>query len=203
MMRVVVIATCFACGFSELAAAQDVRSLEPEKAAKIARLCVAASSTLADLPLTVTPDAAGCMGIEGSKRAALVVPDAAFALPAMENLAGQPVPVGILYLYRLRPEIVGRPVPVGEQRRIEIAESDREATISMWPLAVSEVAGRPVLLVYGTGPQPLLVTTLVETGGATRPVVAIDVRQSGDRQAALELTLAGKHRAEITITAED
>jgi hypothetical protein len=144
-----------------------------------------------------------CQGIEADKRAGLVVPDAKLSPEAIKKVGGDIVPVGILYLHRVTPVVVEQAVPADQQRAIEIAEGDKKAAVSAWLLGVAKVADRAVLVVYTNGKTPAIVTTLIETADTRDNPVALEAQPAGERRAALLLTIAGKYRAAIHVTAQD
>jgi len=113
------------------------------------------------------------------------------------------VPVGMLYLHRVTPIVVEQAVSADQQRRVEIADGDQKATVSVWQLGVTRVADRNVLVVYGSGKVPLLVTTLVETADTRDALLALDVQPAGDNRGAMLLTIAREYRAAIPVAGQD
>jgi hypothetical protein len=143
-------------------------------------------------------------GIEGDKRAALIIPDANFSQESIAGLRdGEIVAVGMLMTHRLSPLVVERAIPAARQLQIDLAEGEQRAKISVWLVGLTKVAGQPALLLYGNAPSPLIVTTLVESEKSKDGLLAIDVERSGDQRAAFFLKIAGTHRAAIHVTGQD
>lgn len=204
MSRSLLVALCTLCWVAPHVNAQDVNVLDDAKALKIARLCVDASHGLADLPVEITPSVEDAVGIEGDKRAALVIPDAKLSADAIAALGeGEIMPVGVLFMHRIVPLVVERTIAERRQRTLEVAEGDQRAEISMWPLAVGKIGGQSALLVYADGASPAIVTTLAMTDAATNNVLSIDAERAGDQRAAFMVTVAGSYRASLPVTGQE
>ena len=204
MNRGLLLALCMLCWVASRADAQDVNAIDSAKALKIARLCLDASHGLADLPIELTPSVEDAVGIEGDKRAALVIPDAKLSAEAIAALGeGEIMPVGVMFMHRIAPLVVERAITERRQRTIDVAEGDQQAEITMWPLAASKVAGQPALLVYADGASPAIVTTLVMTDAASSSGVSLAAEPAGDQRAAFLITVAGTYRAAIPVTGQE
>lgn len=204
MSRGMLVALCTMCWIVPRAEAQDVNALDEAKALKVARLCVEASRGLTDLTVEVTPSVEDAVGIEGDKRAALVIPDANLSVDSIAALGeGEIMPAGVMFLHRLVPLVVERALAERRQHVLTVSEGDQQATISMWPLAVGKIGDQPVLLVYGSGESPAIVTTLVMTDAASRHDVTLTAERAGDQRAAFVITVAGSYRAAIPVTGQE
>lgn len=204
MGRGMLVALCTVCWIVPWAEAQEVDALDESKALKVARLCVEASRGLADLPVEVTPSVEDAVGIEGDKRAALVIPDAKLSVESIAAIGeGEIMPAGVMFLHRLAPLVVERALAERRQRVLTVSEGGQQAAISMWPLAVGKVGGQPVLLVYASGASPAIVTTLVMTDAASSHNVTLAAERAGDQRAAFVITVAGSYRAAIPVTRQD
>ena len=203
MLRQLVFTVCVLGVAAPAATAQDVQAIDSAKALKIAKLAVEATSGL-NLPIDVAPKIERATGIEGDKRAALLIPDANFSPESITGLRdGEIVSVGMLLTHRLSPLVVERAIPASRQLQIDVAEGEQRATISVWLVGLAKVAGQPALLLYGNAPSPVIVTTLVESEKSRDGVLMIDVERSGDQRAVFVFTVAGTHRAAIHVTGQD
>ena len=203
MLRELAVMVCVSLAAAPVAAAQEIQAIDSGKALKIAKLAVEATTAL-NLPLAVTPKIERAAGIEGDKRAALLIPDANFSAKSIAGVRdGEIVSIGMLITHRLTPLVVERAVPAARQLQIDVAEGDQRAEISVWIVGLTKVAGQPALLLYGNAPSPVMVTTLVESDSSQDALLAIDVERTGDQRAAFVLTVAGSHRAAIHVTGQD
>jgi hypothetical protein len=203
VLRELLLTVCVLGAAVPVASAQDIQAIDSAKASKIAKLAVGAIGEL-KLPIDVAPKIELAAGIEGDKRAALIIPDANFSQESIAGLRdGEIVAVGMLMTHRLSPLVVERAIPAARQLQIDLAEGEQRAKISVWLVGLTKVAGQPALLLYGNAPSPLIVTTLVESEKSKDGLLAIDVERSGDQRAAFFLKIAGTHRAAIHVTGQD
>lgn len=187
------------------AKADDVTKLDEEKAQMIAKLCVNGEATSKkQAPLKITPAVKNAVGFNLKKRAAIVVPSTDLTAATIAKADKEIVPIGVLYLYGVTPVVVDEPLAQTNHRTFEIkVEGKSDVLIAAMQLAVTKVAGKPVLLVYSDAKEPVLVTTLVETKGTTDIPLELEVAPAGDQRAILTLKAFGAHRGSIMIAAMD
>lgn len=188
------------------APADDATRLDDEKAQLIAKLCTAADAAAKNAaPLKIAPDLERAVGFDLKKRAVLALPTRNLTAATIAKADKEIVPVGVLYMYRITPVVADDPLGADRLRTFDIKPQDGkpELTISAAQLAVTRVAGRLVLLVYAGAKEPVVVTTLVESGEAGDVPLDLEVAAAGEGRGLLIVRAFGKYRAAITVAALD
>ena len=185
-------------------AAQEVERIDGEKAGKAAKVLIPPTAKLPDVPFQLKPNVPHSLGFAIKKRAVFVIPDERLSADAIAKAEQQFVPLGVLYFVRIAPVVVESPLPGEKQRLVEVADGNDKTTVSVFYLATSNVAGRPVLLVYGKDKAPVLVTTLVDADEDRKVPVQLDALPGGgDSRATLLVTIGGRFRGAIQLTTQD
>lgn len=179
--------------------AQD--TIPPERAQRGARMANEALGKVADAAVAVDPDADHAQGIGGSGAGALVVPDRGFSADKVSSVGEQPVALGQLWLLGMAPTQNSAAPAHDSVRTVSIQTDDQTLRPQVYFLALGKAAdGKPELLVYGKGKEPLLRAALkpATVNFQNNPLELTGARDGQD-SGHLTLFITGQQSAEIPV----
>jgi hypothetical protein len=181
-----------------------VQAQEPlprEEALKAAfRVCLDLPKML-DTPIPTDPDVKRPVGVHADNRGLMVLPESKLSLVDVAKGGLEALPVGQLWLLRLVPVVASQPAKA-EQLKIVTFGGDKEpTTVALCALGIRKAAdGKPELLVYGKGKEPLLHAALAKISGDGKQANPIEVsaEQQGDG-ALVTLKILGAYTATFPV----
>lgn len=197
------LAVILALTVADRSVAQDAKRLDQDKATKIATALISATANLSDLPIKITPDAQRAMGVAAQERGGIVVPDSRLTAEALKSVDKNVLPIGLLFLHRITPTIAEKVTTADQLRQVTITEDGKPVDVGVLLLGVTRVADRLVLVVYGSGKSPLIVTTLIDANESKDSPLELDPRPNGNGRATVLVTVLSGYRAGFDIVVSD
>jgi hypothetical protein len=186
-----------------IAMGDDAERLTPDDVTKIGPPIVSGLNNLADLPLKIDVDLDQATGLKAKDRGAIVLPARGLTADVIGKADKEVVPVGYVVLHRITPIVANQQIGRDEHRTLSLTVGDKTVEVAVIQLGVAKVAGRPVLVGYTKSATPAFVTTLVDSGVAGDFPLEVEAASAGDNRATVTLTLGGKYRAGLEVTAQD
>jgi len=195
-MRTVLAVVMILAGYC---AAQAQEALSREEALKAAfRLCSDLPKML-DTPIPTDPDVKRPVGVHADNRGLLILPESKLALDAVAKAGPEAAPIGQLWLLKIVPVVGGQPVKADRLRIVSVSGDKENAPVALCALGVRKGAeGRPELLVYGKGKEPLLRVALTQISEKQENPIEVSAEQQGDG-AMLTLKILGKFSASFPV----
>src|SRR3954468_21337110 len=132
-------------------------AISPERAQRGAKMANEALGKVTDGAVAVDPDTDHAQGLGASGVGALVVPDRNFSGDKVSSLGEQPIPLGQLWLLRMGPAQSSAAPAQDNLRTVSIQTDNNTLRPQVYLLALGKAAdGKPELLVYAKGKEPLL-----------------------------------------------
>jgi len=199
-MRTILAAVIILAGCS---AARAQEALSREEALKAAfRLCSDLPKML-DTPIPTDPDIKRPVGLHADNRGLLVLPESKLGLDAVAKAGPDAVSIGQLWLLKVAPAVEGQPVKPDRLQIVNVSGEKETAAVALCALGVRKGAdGRPELLVYGKGKEPLLHIPLTQISEKQENPIEVSAGQQGDG-AMLTLKILGKFSASFPVGASE
>jgi hypothetical protein len=184
-------------------AAQAQEMLSREEALKSAfRLCSDLPKML-ETPIPTDPDVKRPVGLHADNRGLLVLPESKLGLDAITKAGPDAIPIGQLWLLKMVPAVGREPVKPDRLRIVNVRGDNGSAAAALCAMGVRKGAdGRPELLVYGKGQEPLLGVALTQISGKQENPIEVSAEQQGDG-ATLTLKILGNFSASFLIGPSD
>lgn len=173
-----------------------------DKAKKIVAPLLEATAKL-ELPLKLTLDGERGTGLKAGKAVLFIIPDSKLTVESLKKLDKEPLPLGVLFAYKVTPITAEQAIAADQHRTVEITVGTDNATVTVLPLAAARIAGRLVLLVYTKDKIPAIVAELVEADEKSDWPLDLDGRQVGNNRAALVVNVLGRYRAAIQVAGQE
>jgi hypothetical protein len=159
---------------------------------------------LPDVPIKTTVEPKKARAFRLGEHGALVMPERGLSASTFTEAGSEPKPVGQLWTHKITPLIDGQAAPEDKLLLVSAEVRDEERSFALFLLGVRKGSdGKPELLVFGKGVEPILVLPLVPESSAEDPPLELSGKRVDDSSGELALLIVGKYRAVLRVAALD
>ena len=196
-MRAILAAVLF---LASVSLAQGQETLPRDEALKAAfRLCRDLPKML-ETPIPTDPDVKRPVGVRGDNRGGLLLPESKLCLETVAKAGPEAAAIGQLWLLKVVPVVGGQSAQADQLQMVTVSGDQETAAVALCALGVRQGAdGRPELLVYGKGKEPLLHVALTPISDKQENPIELTAEQQGDG-ALLTLKILGKYSASFAVS---
>ena len=196
-MRAILAAVLF---LASVSLAQGQETLPRDEALKAAfRLCRDLPKML-ETPIPTDPDVKRPVGVRGDNRGGLLLPESKLCLETVAKAGPEAAAIGQLWLLKVVPVVGGQSAQADQLQMVTVSGDQETAAVALCALGVRQGAdGRPELLVYGKGKEPLLHVALTPISDKQENPIELTAEQQGDG-ALLTLMILGKYSASFAVS---
>jgi hypothetical protein len=155
---------------------------------------------LPDLPIKSDVDPRKARAFRSGEHGALIMPERGLSAATFADAGKEPKPVGQLWTHKITPLIDGQAAPDDKLLLVSAEVRDEDRSFALFLLGVRKGDdGKPELLVFGKGAEPILVIPMAGEASAEDPPLEISGKRVDDSSGELALLIVGKHRAVIRV----
>lgn len=170
------------------------------QAQEAARLLAGQAAKATDLPVKPDVDPEKPYGLKEGMVAALVIPDKGLTAEKVGQAGQGVLPVGQLWLRGLTPVVAGEATPGDKLRLIKVTVKNEDHELPLLLLGARKGAGgKPELLVYARGKEPLLTLPLEAADRNQEQPIELEGEKGENERGTLVLHVAGKYRARLPL----
>lgn len=182
--------------------AQAQERIPTDQAQQIARLLQLKGDQESNLPIKADVDADKPFAIRHDVFGALAMPDKKLSADAIAKADKDVVPVGHVWMRKLKPVVDGTPAATDKLRCVKIDLENESVQVTFYLLGVRKGAkGEPELLIYGSGKEPLMVCPLEKSEASQTYPIEFEGREEGDG-GVITVMLAGKYKTTLRVAPE-
>jgi len=199
MRHIVAVSVILAC----VSAAQAQQALSREEALKCAFLVSADLKQMQNTPIPTDPDVKRPVACRRDDYIALALPETKLSADLLAKLGKETMPVGQLWLHKLAPVCDGQAAADDQLRQVTVTVPQGQATVALCALGLRRDAdGKPELLVYGKGKEPLLRVPLKGITAQQDNPIEMSAEEQG-QGGLITLRILGKYEGSFNVATSD